>query len=278
MKENSKSLPVGLDAMEAALIEPLKDVRFRDVKEATTRLKTLSGTENSVECLSRLLHAVSDMAEADELLVDFQRFVQRSADRAELYQFLIDNPRAIEMLVKLFAGSRYLTETLLRDPAVLRQLIQHRLLADLKSREEFIDAARVAAGRETTYVAKQDALRRYQRSELLRIGVCDAFGLVDFRAATVQLSLLAEGLIEACLQLVAAELGVNPSGFAVLAMGKLGGEELNYSSDIDLIFLCQTEDFTLFGPASDENRDNRAISRSNRPIPTKIRRPATHPC
>ena len=223
-----------------ASLEQLASFGFRDAEGALARLKSLSGTSNSADCLSRFLRAVTDMAEADELLVDFERYVLRSGDREDLYQFLIDNPRALEMLVKLFAGSRYLTETLLRDPMALRRLIQHKLLADLKSREEFVDAALDAAKTEASFSEKMDALRRFQRSELLRIGTCDAFGLVDFRAATVQLSLLADGLIEACLRLVAADLQFDTTGFAVLALGKLGGEELNYSSDIDLIFLIQT--------------------------------------
>ncbi|WP_373651611.1 glutamine synthetase adenylyltransferase [Schlesneria sp. DSM 10557] len=182
------------------------------------------------------------MVDADELLVDFERYVLRVSDRAELYHFLTEQPRGLELLVKLFASSRYLTETLLRDPSALRRLVQHRLLADVKSREEFTDEALEAAEDDSSMAGKLDALRRYQRSELLRIGVCDAFGLVDFRTATVQLSLLADGLIEACLRLVSTEMKVDPKGFSVLAMGKLGGEELNYSSDIDLIFLFQPVD------------------------------------
>ena len=228
--------------MQNAFLERLTDAGFRDVAGAKARLAALSGPENACDCLARLVRTISEMSEADELLVDFERYVQRADDRTELYQFLIDNPRAIEMLVKLFAGSRYLTETLLRNPTAIRQLIQHRLLADLKSREEFLEAAMHAASVESSFSAKLDALRRFQRSELLRIGVCDAFGLVDFRAATVQLSLLAEALVEACLQLVAADMAIKPTGFAVLAMGKLGGEELNYSSDIDRIFLSHNPD------------------------------------
>src|SRR6478735_6542686 len=104
----------GDDAMQHALLERLTDAGFRDVAGAKARLVALSGPENSLECLTRLVRSISESADADELLVDFERFVQRSDDRAGLYQFLIENPRAIEMLVKLFAGSRYLTETLLR--------------------------------------------------------------------------------------------------------------------------------------------------------------------
>ena len=121
-----------------------------------------------------------------------------------------------------------------------------------------------------TFLAKLDALRRYQRTELLRIGVCDAFGLLDFRAATVQLSLLADGMIEACLQLVAADLQISPDGFAVLAMGKLGGEELNYSSDIDLVFLAKTLDSSTKRKSSangDETANDSLAPTHGNPMP-----------
>ena len=239
MRKHLQQLTDGDDSLQHELPELLEGVGFRDVPGSLARLKALSGPPDSAELLTRLLHAITDMIEADELLVDFERYVLRVGDRNELYRFLNEQPRGLELLIKLFASSRYLTETLLRDPSALRRLVQHRLLADLKSREDFIEGALEAAKSESTFANKLDALRRYQRSELLRIGVCDAFGLVDFRTATVQLSLLADGLIEACLQLVAADLELDRRGFSVLAMGKLGGEELNYSSDIDLIFLFQ---------------------------------------
>src|SRR5690606_21916155 len=84
-----------------------------------------------------------------------------------------------------------------------------------------------------------DAIRRYQKWELLRIGACDSFGLLDLRNVTLQLSLLADGIVQACLAMLREELQVDVSRFCVLAFGKLGGEELNYSSDIDLVFLSE---------------------------------------
>src|SRR5262249_14822514 len=85
-----------------------------------------------------------------------------------------------------------------------------------------------------------NALRRFQRWELLRIGTCDFFGLLDLRRVTVQLSLLADALVQACLNHAYAQSPVSPQGLAIIAMDKLCGEELNYSSDIDLIFLADT--------------------------------------
>ena len=94
---------------------------------------------------------------------------------------------------------------------------------------------------------KLDALRRCQHWELLRIGACDAFGLLDLKSVTVQLSLLTDSIVQACLTLLADDLELSLDGFVVLAFGKLGGEELNYSSDIDLVFLADS-DATRYWP------------------------------
>ena len=97
-------------------------------------------------------------------------------------------------------------------------------------RDEAVDAA--AAG-------GADALRRWQRLELLRIGAADLLDQFDLTTATRRLSDLADALVGASLGLACcADAHVEPSGLAVLALGKLGGRELNYSSDIDLLFIC----------------------------------------
>jgi glutamate-ammonia-ligase adenylyltransferase len=92
---------------------------------------------------------------------------------------------------------------------------------------------------DTALVEKLDALRRFQRLEMLRIGACDLFDLFDLPTATAQLSNLADVLVEACLEIAATQAGAKPSDLLVIGMGKLGGQELNYSSDIDLLFLAK---------------------------------------
>ena len=90
-----------------------------------------------------------------------------------------------------------------------------------------------------------DRLRAYQHWELLRIGACDLAGLLDLTTVTAQLSHLADSVIWVCLELLARDLGLATAGFVVLGMGKLGGGELNYSSDVDLLFLAD-EDAATF--------------------------------
>ena len=229
------------DAAEALLAE----VGFDDCATARKRLLELGRDEPErqmlAECLPMLLAALSDAATPDGSLVNFERYAQSVPDRRELFWYLSSHPRSVEILVKLFVGSQFLTEILLRRPNALQELTNHKRLAEFKSRPQLIDEAIAAADGESALDAKFDALRRFQHWELLRIGACDSFGLFDLKSVTVQLSLLADSLVQACLNILATELQLDLEGFVVLAFGKLGGEELNYSSDIDLVFLTRSD-------------------------------------
>ncbi len=241
-------LPTLLDgtAAPADVERWLTAVGFADWSTAWERLRRLPGDDDEArgalaDVLAPLVFALQDAATADGSLVNFERFVSSVDDRPELFRYLGSNPRAVEILVRLFVGSQFLTEILLRNPLYLRQLTQHHGLSEFKSRLDFREAALAAAADEEELPAKLNALRRAQHWELLRIGACDTFGLFDLKAVTVQLSLLADALVQACLALLSEELQQDVDGFCVMAFGKLGGEELNYSSDIDLVFLTRSD-------------------------------------
>ncbi len=86
------------------------------------------------DVLPMLLIALSDAATPDASLLNFERYVQCVADRTVLLRYLASKPRAVEILVKLFVGSQFLTEILLRNPDYLEKLTNHKQLADIKSR------------------------------------------------------------------------------------------------------------------------------------------------
>jgi len=222
----------------------LAGVGFSHVDAALTRLRGMAERPADFRALAAalpaLLSALSDAATPDGSLMNFERLVQSVADRSHLFRYLSENPRAIEILVKLFVGSQFLTGILLRSPHYLEQLVEYKRVAEFQSRGELFDQGRAAAARTSTYDDRVNALRRFQQWELLRLSACDAFGLMDLKTVTLQLSLLADSLIQNCLAAAAKELQIDPADFTVLAFGKLGGEELNYSSDIDLVFVCES--------------------------------------
>ncbi|MBN1935975.1 MAG: glutamine synthetase adenylyltransferase [Anaerolineae bacterium] len=181
--------------------------------------------------------AHADVGDADVAHADVGGADQESGS-IEMLRYMADTPRVVEVLITLLAGSRFLTEILLRHPDYLPQLVAHREIAQAKTLDQFCEAAQ-ACTLEGEAADRLDALRRYQRWELLRIGACDLLGLLDLRAVTEQLAHLADSVIRTCLDVAAGQSGTSVDGFAVLAMGKLGGNELNYSSDIDLVFIAQ---------------------------------------
>ncbi|HCE16582.1 MAG TPA: glutamine synthetase adenylyltransferase [Anaerolinea thermolimosa] len=195
--------------------------------------------------LPHFLAALSEAADPERVLVSFERFLGRFTDPLPVLWVLAGNPRAVEILVVLFAGSQFLTEILLRNPDAFERLVAYRQLSRPKSVEQLYNEAQLALGGVENFNDQLDALRRFQSWEMLRIGTCDLLDLYDLPAVTRQLSNLADAMIRMCLKLAAVQAGGDSHQLTVLGMGKLGGRELNYSSDIDLLFISRDENIEL---------------------------------
>jgi glutamate-ammonia-ligase adenylyltransferase len=173
-------------------------------------------------------------ASPERAVLGLCRLFQQSADPLALQMRLYRDSRLSLMLVTVFASSQFLGEIVLRHPEYLDWLSEPAALAHERADDEFRAGALAAVeGR-----GDEDALLRllrWQRRELLRIGLGDLAQWIDLPAVTRQLSHLADAVVEACLRMAHTPPG---GGLAVLALGKLGGTELNYSSDIDLVLVA----------------------------------------
>lgn len=242
-KQNCTKLLTGqLSAKESHKL--LAFVKFDDWEAAYQSLQKMASTpalrQDMVSYLPHLLVALSNAAGPDRVLGNIVRFSHAAPSPADFSRYLAQNPRAIEILVAIFAGSQFLTEILLRNYSYFDRLAEHRSLAQAQSYNDFYAKACAAIAPFTNPDDQLDALRRLQRWQLLRIGAGDLLGLFDMPTTTAQLSHLADSLIQVCLDIAAQQTSTPPEGFVVLGMGKLGGQELNYSSDIDLLFLGQS--------------------------------------
>jgi glutamate-ammonia-ligase adenylyltransferase len=209
---------------------------------AFERMMTASQTSRSALeiILPHLVNRLLACADPDRALVSFERFAQAFSPPA-LFPALAKSPRTLEILITLFAGSQFLTDILLRSPENIvmlhrRDRLAHRKTSDQIYRTACAESAALVHPLNLSTIA--DALRRFQRRELLRIGACDMLDLYDLPTVTAQLSALADGLSRAALE-TASAAQTPVEGFVVLALGKLGGGELNYSSDIDLLFIAR---------------------------------------
>ncbi|MCX6604754.1 MAG: glutamine-synthetase adenylyltransferase [Acidobacteria bacterium] len=164
-----------------------------------------------------------------------QRLEHRDADAFARIQ---RSPSAYQSALALFAHSRFLSEEVIQHPDWLEDLCARNALHQSYSTDQFAD--RLEAFLPPGVPAAVD-LAYFRRREMLRILLRDVRCFADLSETTAELSSLADAIVDLTYRRVAAHYalrhGLPATGFSILAVGKLGGQELNYSSDIDLIFL-----------------------------------------
>ena len=150
---------------ESAVRSLLAPIGFSEPIVAQSRLQAICRDESHRKALKAslpmLLAALENSTTPDSSVMNFERLVQAVPDSLELLQFLSGNLRAVEILIRLFVGSQYLTEILLRNPEYLTPLPRHTRLAEFKAREEFRTDAEQTMEVEVTTAAKFDAVRRF---------------------------------------------------------------------------------------------------------------------
>lgn len=197
----------------------------------------------------------------DMALRNIERFVSAGPDPKESVRKLSDNPRTMEVLLQVFSTSQHFSEMLIRDPASLDWL---RAGTDRRDRVTLIEELWSSLEQSTREDEQRILLRRFRQKEMLRIGYNDIVRGLPLEVITLDLSHLADACVESAVRLARrnaeSKFGVpitregKPARFVVLALGKLGGDELNYSSDIDLIFMYDEEGRTD-GPRSLSNAE-----------------------
>jgi glutamate-ammonia-ligase adenylyltransferase len=191
-------------------------------------------------------HLLTDAPDPDMALNNLVRFVEATFSKASLFNDLLQYPVVADLLGRIASYSQYLADILVRDPGLFRWLTGQDVLSRPVQKVELrSEALRIRDTFKKT-ARRLDALKRLYRREFLRIGSQDFLGLTDVAGATRQISDLADVIIDEVLALSAEELfskSPTPSlyPFTVIGLGKLGGCELNYSSDIDLLFVYGDE-------------------------------------
>lgn len=223
----------------------LGEYGFRDPDRANANWKSLAGMgAASRSGFARLAVLACDVlrrqSDPDRALNNWEQFARALPDPEKHFEELLAQPKRLEIIMTLFAASQFLAEVLIRNPNFYGWVTDPLHLTRARRREEYADELQgwIRAAPDDWL----DLLRRYRRRETLRIGTRDLCLRADLLETTSELSHLADALIQTALQQV-VEQGPLPQDvsakwldrFCILAFGKLGGRELNYSSDIDLL-------------------------------------------
>ncbi len=183
----------------------------------------------------------------DQALSHLSDFASALRNPEPYFRLLAERRRAARLLLSLFGTSDFLSKRFLRHPELIDALLRADQVATEKPAEAMaaeLDERLALAGGEGLDDRLERALgelRRYKNEEVLRIAVHDIAGTIDLPQVAAQLSDLAEACLARCLALAEEEARAKgylpPSRLCVVGMGKLGGRELGYHSDLDLIFL-----------------------------------------
>jgi glutamate-ammonia-ligase adenylyltransferase len=244
-------LRICLESAEAAraLLQPwgLRDIErgWRNLRHLAETI-TSDGLRDLLPALGRLLPRCPD---PDMALNNLERFLATPASAGKLPSLLESRARTLETLLQLVSTSQLFSDLLGSDPDSLDLL--RAAPRRSPNREELREQlqAEVDVAREDSAVLR--AFRRFRQRQVLRIGTNDVIRDRPLEEITRDLSRVADAAIEVALTTALRNLGRRfgapftatgrPARCAVLAFGKLGGEELNYSSDIDLMFVYDDE-------------------------------------
>jgi glutamate-ammonia-ligase adenylyltransferase len=211
-----------------------------------------TGRRRLQQLLPRMLRLLPGRGNPATTFARLMEIVEMIAGRTVYFALLNENARALERLVDLSSQSQFLTDQVAAFPLLLDELLDARLFEVQPSRLRFtreLDQRLLAAGADVERVI--EALKQFQRAATFRIAVADLTGRLPLMQVSDRLTDVAELIVARAMEQATLQLrerhgrpmcGNDPqrlreAGMVVVAYGKLGGIELGYGSDLDLVFL-----------------------------------------
>jgi [glutamine synthetase] adenylyltransferase / [glutamine synthetase]-adenylyl-L-tyrosine phosphorylase len=229
------------------LRDTLDIIPFHDPKAAREHFGPVN-KRLSVSLATALPALLEDCPDPDRALLLFDRLLSEGS--SETLRLIESHPFLAHYAIAVFGNSHYLGETLVRNPDLLQTFLREKKLDQSFSHDEFSEA--LARFRSRSFERDVSLLlSRFKRREYVRIMLRDVLRISPLAETTGEISALSDVLIQNALreaesamenrfglpQHLDAEGRAVTTPFAVLSLGKLGGSELNYSSDTDLLYL-----------------------------------------
>jgi len=200
-----------------------------------------------------LLDELLSTPEPDKALLALDRYISSLHSRSSYLATLLENPPTARFLVKILGESRFFAELLIRHPQAIDSLIGRWTVQHPKEKEPLENELTERLSFCSDYEEELDALRIFKYEQVLRIGVSHLSGEIDSMTARWLVTELAEVCLEAgtlvAMKEMSRKFGLWNSSvelpFVVLGMGKLGGMEMSYLSDLDVIFVYDPPSETI---------------------------------
>lgn len=239
---------------EEAEGQALARLGFRDVTAARAELARArrrpgsplspAADERAERIGSTLLTEVAASADPDQALRALGDLIARRGEAWSIWRLVDEQPAIVRLLGSIFGASAYLARMLVDTPELIDLLVDlgqstpTRTVAQIR---EDLDA-RLATIDHSDPEAIWSAIAEIKNGHVLRVGLADFAGLLDPLAVCVELTAIAEACLQTALAIVESQMPKRAGALAVLALGKLGGHELGYAADLDVVFVYQGDD------------------------------------
>jgi len=225
---------------------------FRDAK-SISRLGTKAAKDLD-SLMPMLIRGVGAVDDPEKTLKRILGLIEAIAGRSAYLALLVENPLALSQLIKLAAASTWVVAYISRYPLLLDELLDVRSLYAPLSKEHLIGEIQDCLDRvdSADFERVMAELRHFKQAHMLRVAAADTMRVISVDVVSDYLTDIAEITLLRVLTiawgLVTAKHGVPPganpdkvSGFGIIGYGKLGGIELGYGSDLDLVFLFESK-------------------------------------
>ena len=186
---------------------------------------------------SEVLPRTATLSDPDRVVTRLDSYLEAYGSHGALLEMWHGNPQAFELVLLLFDRSEFLAEAAIRTPDLIDDFVAGGRLRQRKTTQEILNDLRYGLADEDQFLW----LRRYHEAELMRLGLRDILGLADFEQNLAELSALADACLQYALEVVMRQNKIKSPPFVIVGLGKLGGCEIDYGSDLDLLFVTDAK-------------------------------------
>ncbi len=176
------------------------------------------------------------LSDPDRVVTRLDSFIAAYGARSTLFELWNSTPPIFELLILLFDRSEFLAELAIRTPDMVDVLVTSGRLRQRKTSAETLRDLRHGLND----ADQKMWLRRYHQTELMRIGLRDILGLADPEQYLTELSALADACLQYAVEVTMRKQKLKTAPFVIIGLGKLGGAEIDYGSDLDIVFVADT--------------------------------------
>ncbi len=240
------------DIGEQGIARELQGLGYHSPDDVERRLKELAASQRYQQMaqanrkkfdalIGPLIEVAASLPGPDQTLSRILDLLEAISRRSSYLALLTEYPQTLQRLATLHSASAWVSSYLTRHPILLDELLDARVLyatPDWQALAQQLEDAMLAAGDDVE--AQMDTLRHFQHAQTFRLVAQDIAGMWTLEALSDELSALADLVLESTIAHVWRLLPGRHRDmhrFAVIGYGKLGGKELGYASDLDLIFL-----------------------------------------